>query len=145
MTHGFDTLQVHAGARPDPATGARQTPIYQTTAYVFRDADHAAALGVPRERIATIPNLTDCELIQPLPASESPFRAPYQDDECLLLFSGRWGHSQDLDGTLAKAWRLLADREELKLLLVGDGGVGKTTFVKRHLTVSDPVLMFECP
>ena len=43
-TFGFDTLQVHAGARPDPATGARQVPIYQTTAYVFRDADHAAAL-----------------------------------------------------------------------------------------------------
>ena len=41
---GFDTLSIHAGARPDPATGARQTPIYQTTAYVFRDADHAAAL-----------------------------------------------------------------------------------------------------
>ncbi|WP_121064174.1 O-acetylhomoserine aminocarboxypropyltransferase/cysteine synthase family protein [Chachezhania antarctica] len=44
MSHGFDTLQIHAGAQPDPATGARQTPIYQTTAYVFRDADHAAAL-----------------------------------------------------------------------------------------------------
>ncbi|MFP3382257.1 O-acetylhomoserine aminocarboxypropyltransferase/cysteine synthase family protein [Tritonibacter scottomollicae] len=43
-TYGFDTLQIHAGARPDPATGARQTPIYQTTSYVFRDADHAAAL-----------------------------------------------------------------------------------------------------
>ncbi|MCV6596175.1 MAG: PLP-dependent transferase [Mangrovicoccus sp.] len=42
--HGFDTLQIHAGAAPDPATGARQTPIYQSTAYVFRDADHAAAL-----------------------------------------------------------------------------------------------------
>ncbi len=41
---GFETLQIHAGARPDPATGARQTPIYQTTGYVFRDADHAAAL-----------------------------------------------------------------------------------------------------
>jgi O-acetylhomoserine (thiol)-lyase len=41
---GFDTLQIHAGAKPDPATGARQTPIYQTTAYVFRDADHAARL-----------------------------------------------------------------------------------------------------
>lgn len=41
---GFDTLAIHAGARPDPATGARQIPIYQTTAYVFRDADHAAAL-----------------------------------------------------------------------------------------------------
>ncbi|MEM7744016.1 MAG: O-acetylhomoserine aminocarboxypropyltransferase/cysteine synthase family protein [Pseudomonadota bacterium] len=43
-TYGFDTLQIHAGARPDPATGARQTPIYQTTAFCFRDAEHAAAL-----------------------------------------------------------------------------------------------------
>jgi len=42
--YGFDTLQIHAGARPDPATGARQTPIYQTTAYVFKDVDHAASL-----------------------------------------------------------------------------------------------------
>ncbi len=40
----FDTLAIHAGAAPDPATGARATPIYQTTSYVFRDADHAAAL-----------------------------------------------------------------------------------------------------
>ncbi|MFV0246293.1 MAG: O-acetylhomoserine aminocarboxypropyltransferase/cysteine synthase family protein [Qingshengfaniella sp.] len=46
---GFDTLQIHAGAAPDPATGARQVPIYQTTAYVFRDADHAAALFDLRE------------------------------------------------------------------------------------------------
>ena len=42
--HGFDTLQIHAGAKPDPTTGARQVPIYQTTAYVFRNADHAAKL-----------------------------------------------------------------------------------------------------
>ncbi len=41
---GFDTLAIHAGAEPDPATGARQIPIYQTTAYVFKDADHAARL-----------------------------------------------------------------------------------------------------
>jgi O-acetylhomoserine (thiol)-lyase len=41
---GFATLSVHAGAQPDPTTGARTTPIYQTTAYVFNDADHAAAL-----------------------------------------------------------------------------------------------------
>ena len=41
---GFSTLSIHAGATPDPATGARQVPIYQTTAYVFRDAEHAAAL-----------------------------------------------------------------------------------------------------
>jgi O-acetylhomoserine (thiol)-lyase len=42
--YGFNTLSVHAGAQPDPATGARATPIYQTTSYVFEDADHAAAL-----------------------------------------------------------------------------------------------------
>ena len=42
--YGFSTLSVHAGAQPDPATGARATPIYQTTAFVFEDADHAAAL-----------------------------------------------------------------------------------------------------
>ena len=41
---GFDTLQVHAGVKPDPATGARQMPIYQNTAYVFRDVEHAARL-----------------------------------------------------------------------------------------------------
>ncbi len=41
---GFATLAVHAGAQPDPTTGARATPIYQTTSYVFNDADHAASL-----------------------------------------------------------------------------------------------------
>ena len=41
---GFETLQIHAGAEADPTTGARQVPIYQSTAFVFRDADHAAAL-----------------------------------------------------------------------------------------------------
>ena len=41
---GFDTLAIHAGAGPDPATGARATPIYQTTSYVFDDAEHAASL-----------------------------------------------------------------------------------------------------
>jgi O-acetylhomoserine (thiol)-lyase len=41
---GFNTLAIHAGAQPDPATGARATPIYQTTSFVFDDADHAASL-----------------------------------------------------------------------------------------------------
>ncbi len=41
---GFDTLAIHAGAAPDPTTGARATPIYQTTSFVFDDVDHAAAL-----------------------------------------------------------------------------------------------------
>jgi len=41
---GFSTLAIHAGAQPDPATGARATPIYQTTSFVFDDVDHAASL-----------------------------------------------------------------------------------------------------
>src|SRR3984957_1876411 len=41
---GFETRQIHAGAVPDPTTGARATPIYQTTSYTFRDTAHAAAL-----------------------------------------------------------------------------------------------------
>jgi O-acetylhomoserine (thiol)-lyase len=44
QTYGFETLAVHAGAAPDPTTGARSTPIYQTTSYVFEDVDHAASL-----------------------------------------------------------------------------------------------------
>src|SRR5208337_402094 len=44
LEYGFETRAIHAGAAPDPATGARATPIYQTTAYVFDDVDHAASL-----------------------------------------------------------------------------------------------------
>jgi O-acetylhomoserine (thiol)-lyase len=40
----FDSLALHAGQQPDPVTGARAVPIYQTTSYVFDDSDHAAAL-----------------------------------------------------------------------------------------------------
>ncbi len=43
-TPGFDTLAIHAGGAPDPATGARITPIYQTTAFVFNDVQHASDL-----------------------------------------------------------------------------------------------------
>src|ERR687888_1060075 len=43
-TFGFETRAVHAGPAPDPVTGARSTPIYQTTSYVFDDVDHAASL-----------------------------------------------------------------------------------------------------
>jgi O-acetylhomoserine (thiol)-lyase len=42
--HRFETLQLHAGYSPDPSTGARQVPIYATTSYQFKDADHAARL-----------------------------------------------------------------------------------------------------
>src|SRR5262245_32466883 len=44
LFYQFDTLALHAGQRPDPATGARAVPIYQTTSYVFEDTAHAAGL-----------------------------------------------------------------------------------------------------
>ena len=43
-TYNLDTLSLHAGQRPDPATGARATPIYQTASFVFKDTDHAASI-----------------------------------------------------------------------------------------------------
>src|SRR5256885_9208655 len=43
-TFGFNTRALHAGQHPDPTTGARAVPIYQTTSYVFEDTEHAAAL-----------------------------------------------------------------------------------------------------
>jgi O-acetylhomoserine (thiol)-lyase len=49
MSLGFETRQIHAGTTPDPATGARAVPIYQTTSYVFRDTEHAANLFGLRE------------------------------------------------------------------------------------------------
>src|SRR5512134_2732982 len=41
---GFETLALHGGQQPDPTTGARAVPIYQTTSYQFKDCDHAARL-----------------------------------------------------------------------------------------------------
>ncbi len=61
----FDTLALHAGQHPDPATGARATPIYQTTAYVFPSPDHAASIfNIERTRhvYSRISNLTDAVL-----------------------------------------------------------------------------------
>lgn len=60
-TRGFETRQIHAGQVPDPATGSRAVPIYQTTAYQFRDAAHAAnlfALGEPGNIYTRIMNPT---------------------------------------------------------------------------------------
>ena len=47
--HGFSTLAIHAGSQADPTTGARTTPIYQTTSYQFRDTEHAANLFALKE------------------------------------------------------------------------------------------------
>ena len=50
LAQKFETLQVHAGQVVDPATGARAVPIYQTTSYVFDNADHGAALFALQQR-----------------------------------------------------------------------------------------------
>ena len=44
MSQGLHTLSLHAGQKPDPATGARAVPIYQTSSYVFKSTEHAANL-----------------------------------------------------------------------------------------------------
>jgi O-acetylhomoserine (thiol)-lyase len=45
----FETLQLHAGAEPDPTTGARATPIYASTSFVFKSAEHGAKLFALQE------------------------------------------------------------------------------------------------
>ncbi|HEX3789231.1 MAG TPA: bifunctional o-acetylhomoserine/o-acetylserine sulfhydrylase [Pseudonocardiaceae bacterium] len=69
----FETKQVHAGAKPDPTTGARATPIYQTTSYVFRDSQHGAdlfALAEPGNIYTRIMNPTQDVLEQRVTALE---------------------------------------------------------------------------
>ena len=44
ISHGFATRAIHSGASPEPITGARNTPIYQTTSYVFKNTEHAERL-----------------------------------------------------------------------------------------------------
>lgn len=71
--HGIETLAVHAGTAPDPTTGARATPIYQTTAYVFKDADQAAnrfALTEPGNIYGRITNPTQAVLEEKIAALE---------------------------------------------------------------------------
>ncbi|WP_406601526.1 bifunctional o-acetylhomoserine/o-acetylserine sulfhydrylase [Lentzea miocenica] len=73
MSWSFETKQIHAGAAPDPATGARATPIYQTTSYVFRDTQHGAdlfALAEPGNIYTRINNPTQDVLEQRVAALE---------------------------------------------------------------------------
>ncbi len=71
--YGFDTLQVHAGQTADPTTGACAVPIYQTSAYLFEDSDHAArlfSLSQPGNIYTRIMNPTTDVLEQRLSALE---------------------------------------------------------------------------
>ncbi len=78
--HGFDTMLLHAGTPPDPATGAVQTPIYQSTSFVFQDADHAARLfnleevGFIYSRL-TNPTVLTCRTASPR-SRAAPARSP---------------------------------------------------------------------
>lgn len=70
---GFDTLSLHAGAQPDPATGARATPIHLTTSFVFKSSDHAASLfnlERPGHVYSRISNPTNAVLEQRVSALE---------------------------------------------------------------------------
>src|SRR4051812_8791763 len=70
---GFDTLALHAGAAPDPATGARAVPIHLTTSFVFESSDHAAALfnlERPGHVYSRISNPTNAVLEQRVAALE---------------------------------------------------------------------------
>jgi O-acetylhomoserine (thiol)-lyase len=74
----FDSLALHAGQQPDPVTGARAVPIYQTTSYVFDDSDHAAALfnlESPGHIYSRISNPTVGVLEERLAALEGGVRA----------------------------------------------------------------------
>ena len=71
---GFDTLSLHAGAQPDPATGARATPIHLTTSFVFESSDHAASLfnlERPGHVYSRISNPTNAVLEQRVSALEN--------------------------------------------------------------------------
>ena len=106
-SYGFDTLQIHAGSSPDPTTGARQTPIYQTTAYVFRDSSHAAALfnlqevgyiysrltnptvAVLQERLATLEGGAGAVCCSSGHAAQIMALFPLMQDGCNLVTSDR--------------------------------------------------------
>ena len=91
----FDTLTLHAGAAPDPATGARATPIHLTTSFVFRDSEHAASL-FNMERAghvySRISNPTVAVFEERVAGTLSELAARYAEGpprgECVLLVEG---------------------------------------------------------
>ena len=119
-TLAFDTLQIHAGAKPDPATGARQVPIYQTTAYVFRDADHAAKLFNLQEVgyiYSRLTNPTVSALAERVAADAAPETTGSRANDVFdFLISGEATRSEIktalnlTDWKLDEALSLLADR-----------------------------------
>ena len=91
MRHiGFDTLMLHAGQRPDPATGSRATPLYQSTSFVFQDSEHAASLfnvGRAGHVYSRISNPTVAVLEERMAALEGGVGAVCTASGCLLYTS----------------------------------------------------------
>src|SRR6185312_219354 len=132
--YGFETLSVHAGAAPDPATGARAQPIYQTTAYVFDDADHAAALfnlqtvgfiysrlsnptnAALETRLATLEGGRGCTVTSTGHAAQVLALFPLMRPECEVVASTRLygGSVQQMRNTYPKfGWKAhLVDADE---------------------------------
>ena len=83
---GFDTLALHAGAAPDPTTGARAVPIHLTTSFVFESSDHAAALfnleraGHVYSRISVA--IDRCSAAWPLAVAMAPMPPSSADTRC---------------------------------------------------------------
>src|SRR5699024_6449258 len=114
----FETKQIHAGQAPDPTTGARALPIYQTTAYQFRDTQHAAdlfALAEPGNIYTRIMNPTEDVVEQRLAALEGGVGA-------LLLASGQ----------AATTGALTNVAEAGDHILVGSSLYGGTDSLLRH-------------
>ena len=100
--YGFSTLSVHAGAQPDPATGARATPIYQTTAYAFEDADHAAAfLKYAIELVAGVP------VASIGPSIMSIYGKELRLDGCAAISISQSGKSPDIVAMAQSARRIV--------------------------------------
>ena len=127
---GFDTLQVHAGQQPDPSTGARALPIFQTTAYVFPDADSAAgrfALTEPGHIYTRLNNPTQ-------DAVEGRVAALEGGTAALLLASGQSATTYAILNVADSGDHIVASRSlyggTFNLLKVTLGRLGiETTFV----------------
>ena len=149
---GFDTLAIHAGEKPDPATGARVTPIYQTTAYVFDDVDHAASLfglkafgniytrimnptqAVLEEKIAALEGGTAALAVASGHAAEFlVFHTLMQSGENFVAATKLYGGSINQFGNAYKnfGWEArFADVDDLKALEAKIDGKTKVIFIE---------------
>ena len=132
----FETRQIHAGAVPDPATGARATPIYQTTSFVFRDTAHGAALfslAEPGNIYTRINNPTQDVLEARVAALESgvaavAFASGQAAETATILNLARSGDPVGEIARLLQQDRVVEQRQRLQR----HGGMNPSRAVSRH-------------